>query len=349
MTVVVRAGRISARISSRTLLCTAVVLTAAIAIVVVSLGAGDFPIPPDRIIAALAGGGSAQESLIVLQLRLPRVLLALLVGALLALSGAIVQTTARNALASPDLLGVTGGASAAAVAVIVLGGSTGFSSVLQAVGTTTAALVGGLAAAAIVAAVLRGTRGGALQIILVGVGVSALFSGLTSWLVVEASIDDAERASAWLMGSVGGRGVEEVWLAAGALAAVLVLLIPLSSRLGALQLGADAASSLGHDVRRVSTALLLASVVLASIAAAVAGPIGFIALVAPHIARFGSGASRPPLGLSAAVGGTLVVGSDLIARTLFAPLVLPTGAVTAIVGAPFLLWLLIRERKGTPS
>ena len=320
-----------------------------VALAVVSLGVGDYPIASDRIVLTLLGGGDAQETLVVTRLRLPRLLLGLLVGAMLGVSGAIVQTTARNGLASPDLLGVTGGASAGAVAVIVLGGATGFSSLLHGVGTTAAALAGGLAAGATVAVVLRATRGGRLQTVLIGVGVSALFSGLTSWMIVEASIDDAERASAWLMGSLGGRGIEEVRLAACALAFVVVILVPLSARLSALHLGEDAAASLGHRVPRIRAGLLLSAVVLASIAAAVAGPIGFVALVAPHLARLASRASRAPLAVSALVGAALVTGSDVVARVVAAPLILPTGAVSAIVGAPFLIWLLIRERKGVGS
>lgn len=345
MTLALRAGPISARTTRRLiwvgLLATSVVVVLAVA----SLSSGELALSPSRTVAALLGFGDAQSTLVVRRLRLPRLLLGLLVGAMLGISGALVQTTARNALASPDLLGVTGGASTAAVAVIVLGGSTGFATVLQGLGTTAAALVGGLLAAGVVGAVLRFTRGGPLQLILVGIGVSALFSGLTSWLVVEASIDDAERASAWLMGSLGGRGMDEVALATIALAAVGIVLVPLAPRLSAMQLGSDAARALGHDVTRVGAVLLLCSVVLASVAAAVAGPIGFVALVAPHLARLASAAPRAPLGLSALLGAALVLGSDLLARAAFAPLTLPTGAVTAIVGAPFLVWLLVRQRR----
>lgn len=345
MTLVLRAGPVSARLPRRLLVVTALGIAATTALAVASLGVGELSISPARTLAVLLGAGDPQAQLVIGRLRLPRLLLGLLVGAMLGLSGALVQTTARNALASPDLLGVTGGASASAVAVIVLGGSTGFASAIQTVGTTLAALIGGLTAALVVAAVLRVTRGGALSLILVGIGVSAMFSGLTSWLLVEASIDDAERASAWLMGSLGGRGMGEVRLAAVVLALVAVMLVPLAARLSALQLGSDAARGLGHDVPRVGAALLLCSVVLASVTAAVAGPIGFIALVAPHLARLAAGASRAPLLLAAVLGGALVVGSDLVARSLFAPLTLPTGAVTAIVGAPFLVWLLVRRRR----
>ncbi|MGO2658675.1 FecCD family ABC transporter permease [Mycetocola reblochoni] len=346
MTLVLRTGPVSARLARRPLAVGAVAAAITAALAVVSLGSGEYPIAPDRILATLAGSGEATETLVVTELRLPRLLLGLVVGAMLGLSGALVQTTARNALASPELLGVTGGASVGAVAVIVLGGTGGFASALDGVGTTAAALVGGLLSAAVVAAVLRATSGGALQLVLVGVGVSATVGGLTSWLIVEASIDDAERASAWLMGSLGGRGAEELHLAAITLALVVVALLPLAPALPSLHLGGDTARTLGHRVGPATTGLLLLAVALASVAAATAGPIGFVALVAPHLARLAGAAPRAPLLLSAIVGAALVTASDLVARAAFAPLTLPTGAVTAIVGAPFLVWLLLRQRKG---
>ncbi|WP_082106920.1 FecCD family ABC transporter permease [Corynebacterium otitidis] len=314
----------------------------------VALGAGDYGLSPGRILATLTGHGEPLEELVVYQLRLPRLVLGLAVGAMLGISGAITQTTARNGLASPDLLGVTNGASAGAVAVIVLGGGTGggLTSVLGGLGVTAAALIGGLASAALVGVLLYLTSGGALQVVLVGVGVSAFFSGLTSWLLVEASIDDAERASAWLMGSLGGgRSMTEATLALGALAVAVAILVPTARSLGALQLGRDQATALGYDVAKSSAAVLLAAVILASVAATVAGPIGFIALVAPHVSRLASGAPRAPLPLVAIVGAALVVGSDVVARLVIAPLTLPTGSVTALVGAPFLVWLLVRDRK----
>ena len=345
-----RSGPVSFRWSPRILGVTLTASALAAGLGLVSLGTGDIALSPTRVIEVLAGGGTSQERLVVVTLRLSRAVLGILVGAMLALSGAIVQTTTRNGLASPDLLGVTSGAGAAAVAVIVLGGSgqaTGMSSLLHGLGTSAAALVGGLSAAALVGTILRIAAGGVLQMLLIGVGASALFSGLTSWLLVVASIDDAERANAWLAGSLNGRGEVEVIMAATALSLVGAVLVPLSTRLPSLHLGTDLAYALGQHVRQTRGTLLLCSVVLASIAAAVAGPIGFVALVAPHIAQRATSAPRPPLLTSAMIGALLVSASDLAARTVAAPLLLPTGSITALVGAPFLIWLLVRQRKET--
>ena len=321
-------------------------LVAALAVAVVSAGVGDFSITPSRVLAVLVGGGERREELVIFTIRLPRILVALLVGVALGVSGAVVQTTARNSLASPDLLGITAGASVGAVGVIVLGGDGGtVSGLLDAVGVPAGALAGGLLAAALVLLIIRRTGSGGLQPILVGVGVSALLGGLVSWMMVEASINDAARANVWLTGSLNGRSWGEVWPLLLVVLVCLPLLVPLSTRLGAIDLGADVARGLGVSMLRTQGALLLLAVLLASVTTAAAGPIAFVALVSPHLARLASGSSRPPLAASAAIGALLVVASDLVARTALAPIQVPVGAITALVGAPFLLWLLIRTRR----
>lgn len=339
----VRVGPVSARVAPRTVLVACGAALAAGVVSVLALAAGDYPIAPADVVATLLGGGDRLTRMIVIDLRLARVLLGLVAGAMLGMAGAIVQTTTRNGLASPDLLGVTAGAGAGAVAVLVLPGIGG------PVGTPAAALVGGLAAAALVALLLRLTSGTGLQVLLVGVGVSAFFGGLTSWLLIVASIDDLARANAWLTGSLNERGATEAIVLAVTLMLTTVVLLPLAARLPSLELGRDVAAALGHRPGRSEAGLLLCAVGLTSTTVAMVGPIGFVALVAPHLARMASGAPRPPLIASALVGAALVTASDLVARAAFAPLLLPTGAVTAAVGAPFLIWLLVLARKGYSS
>ena len=174
---------------------------------------------------------------------------------------------------------------------------------------------------------------------------SALFGGLTSWMLTAASIDDAARANAWLAGSLGGRGWSEVAAVSVAAFAALAPLVILSSRLPALELGSSISTSLGYRVPSSVAMLLLIAVVLTSVPVAAAGPIGFIALVAPHLARLACRTPRPPLVASGVAGAALLLASDLVARLALAPLLLPTGAVTAVIGAPFLIWLLVRSRK----
>jgi iron complex transport system permease protein len=342
----IRLGRMSIAWRPRHLVVVVAALAAALAVAVVSAGVGDFSVAPSRVLAVLVGGGERREELVVYTIRLPRILVALLVGVALGVSGAVVQTTARNSLASPDLLGITAGASVGAVGVIVLGGDGGtVSGLLDTVGVPAGALVGGLLAAALVLLIIRRTGSGGLQPILVGVGVSALLGGLVSWMMVDASINDAARANVWLTGSLNGRSWGELWPLLLVVLVCLPLLVPLSTRLGAIDLGADVARGLGVSMLRTQGALLVLAVLLASVTTAAAGPIAFVALVSPHLARLASGASRPPLAASAAIGALLVVSSDLIARTVLAPIQVPVGAITALVGAPFLLWLLIRTRR----
>ena len=341
----IRLGPISIRWRGRIVLVSVIAAVLAIALAVIALGIGDFRATPARVIEVLLGGGERAERLVILNIRLPRIVIAIFVGACLAISGAIIQTTARNSLASPDLLGVTTGAGAGAVAVIVLGGGGEAVGILRTLGVPAAALIGGFAAAALVAILLRISGASGLRPILVGIGVSAFFGGLTSWMLIAASIDDAERATAWLTGSLGGRSWPEVTTVGIALALSVIVLVPLAARLPTLELGSDVAGSLGVRVPATTIALLAAAVVLAAVPASAVGPIGFVALVAPHLARLACATPRPPLVASALIGALLLLASDLVARVAFAPILLPTGAVTALVGAPFLVWLLVRSRK----
>ena len=345
---VLRLGPVSAIVRPRTAMVTVVAVLVAVGLAVVSLGIGDFSLSPSRVLHVLLGGGTAREELIVNTLRLPRAALALVIGAALGISGAIVQTTARNALASPDLLGITSGASAGAVAVIVLGGTSGQAAgLLRSVGVPVAAVVGGLVAATVVALILRVVDANGVQPLLVGVGVSAFFGGLVSWMMIAASIDDAARANVWLTGSLNNRSWPELAAAGTVTILGLAALVPLAPRLATLSLGPETARSLGLRPGPTVTGLLLISVVMVSAATAVAGPIAFVALVAPHLARMASRSPTPPLPASATIGALVVVGSDLVARTVLTPIILPVGAVTAAVGAPFLLWLLVRGRKAS--
>lgn len=340
-----RVGPISLRWRPRTLLVSAGAAVLLAALGVVSIGLGEVFLPPERVIAALTGFADPLETMVVLQLRVPRVLLGGLVGACLAVCGAIMQATTRNGLASPDLLGVTQGASAGAVAAIVLNdGHVG--GLFGALGVGGSALVGGLSSAVCVALLLRYTKGGTLLTVLIGVGISATFSGLTSWLLITAELDDAQQASVWLTGSLSRGSWEQVTLVAATLLVTSTVLLPMLTRLPALELGFEMATSLGHQPARDARWLLLITVALTSIAVCASGPIGFVALACPHVCRLLTKGPRAPMLTSGLVGAVMVVGSDLFARLAFSPLQLPVGAVTAVVGAPMLIWLLTHRQGG---
>ncbi len=322
-----------------------VVMVAALFLVVcVNIGRGDFPLSIAQVIDVLFGGGTRIERFIVMDLRLPRSLTGLLVGMALGMSGAVTQSISRNSLASPDILGITAGASAAAVALIVLGGGGTFVGVLATVGLPIVALVGGVVTAVVIYALAwkRGVEG--FRLILVGIAINAMLTAAVGWLLVSADINDVSRAQLWLNGSLNGADWSKVW---PVLIAVVVIgggTVVATFTLGALRLGDDNARSLGVRLQYGQAGLLLASVALAAIATAAAGPIGFVALAAPQIALRILKTPGPPIIASAIIGGLLVVGSDLIARTIL-PIELPVGIVTSALGGPFLLYLLVRTNR----
>jgi iron complex transport system permease protein len=311
--------------------------------VAVNIGRGEYPISITEVLAVLVGGGDSGQQFIILELRLPRSLTGVLVGGALAVAGAITQSIARNPLASPDMIGLTAGASAAAVFVIVLGGGFGVvGGYLASAGLPAAALVGGLLTAAAIYGLAwrRGVHG--FRLVLVGIGLQAMLLAVVHWLLVVAEVFEAARAYVWLNGSLNARGWEHVVPVAIALAVLLPAAFLLAHVLGALQYGDDTARGLGVPVDRARTLLLLVAVGLASVATACAGPIAFVALVSPQIAQRLVGGARPPVGMSLVVGAALTVVADLIARTAFGGTELPVGIVTAVLGAPYLLYLLAR-------
>jgi iron complex transport system permease protein len=265
------------------------------------------------------------------------------VGGALGLSGALLQSVTRNPLASPDLLGITAGASAAAVGVIVLGGgATG--GLLASVGLPLAALGGGLATALLLHVLAWRDGVDGLRLVLVGIGVAAVLTAVTTWLLVRARVEDAARAAVWLTGSLNGRGWEHVVPVGLAVVVVGVAVLLAAHPLAALRMGDDTARSLGLRLRTGRSAVVLASVVLASVATASAGPVAFVALLAPQLAVRLLRTAGPPLVGSALVGAAVLVASDVIARVVL-PVELPVGVVTAAIGGPFLLHLLVRRTR----
>lgn len=329
---------------------TVVVLVAAAAVLVLgmalNIGRGEFPISVPDVLAVLLGGGDSGQQFIILDLRLPRSLTGALVGGALAVGGAITQSIARNPLASPDVIGFTAGASAAAVFLIVLGGGFGaLGGFLAFVGMPVAALAGGLltATAIYLLAWRKGVQG--FRLVLVGIGIHAMLIAIVQWLLVVAEVYEAARAYTWLNGSLNARGWENVVPVGIALAVLVPAALILAHVLGGLQFNDDTARGLGIPVDRTRTYLLVVAVGLTAVATASAGPIAFVALVAPQIAQRLVGAARPPIGASLLIGAALTVIADLIARTAFGATELPVGIVTAVLGAPYLLYLLARHGR----
>lgn len=320
----------------------------------ISLAIGETSLSIGEVLQALVGAGDPLAELVVVEFRGPRVAAAILVGCSLAVAGAVLQSVARNPLASPDLLGINAGASVAAVAVVILaGGNGGVSGLAASAGLPAAALVGSLVSGlALYLLAIRGRQLDPVRMVVVGVGIAAAGTAIVSWLLTLGDVMVVGPAIAWLSGSLHAATWPGLVGVLVVLAATILPLAYLSRRLDLLVLGDDAAGGLGVDVHRTRIVLLLLATVLAGAATSVAGAVVFLALCAPQLARALSRTARPPLLGSALVGGALLVWADLAARMLlswagFGPIELPVGVLTAVLGAPYLLFVVARQRTGS--
>ncbi|MFC3965709.1 FecCD family ABC transporter permease [Nocardia jiangsuensis] len=335
-----RGGRVSTLVGLRPVLVCAVLIAAALAVAVLVLGSGDYPIPPLRVLRALSVGDIRFDRLVVWEWRAPRVLLALALGAALGVSGAILQTVTGNPLGSPDLIGFNTGAYTGALIVILLLGGGHYP-------TAAGALAGGLATAAVVQLLALRDGLSGLRLIIVGIGVSAMLAAVNTWLVLRADLAAAMSAAAWGAGTLDGLSWAHVTPALVVLAVAALGLIPAAPWLRALELGDDTARALGVRVDRARLLLVGLSVAFTALATAVAGPIAFVALAAPHIGRRLARAPATALGPAAVTGALLLATCDWLAQRVFAPTALPVGVVTVSVGGLYLAYLLILETRRT--
>ncbi|MDN3029544.1 iron ABC transporter permease [Streptomyces sp. S.PB5] len=313
-----------------------VLLALLLTVMLVSACLGQTYVSPAEVWHTLRTGTGPHE-LVVGELRVPRIVLGALVGAALGLSGALVQTVTRNPLASPDVIGVGHGAAAATVLALATGVITSPGSL------PLVSVAGGLAAAALVYALAWRHGMQPSRFVLTGVGVGVALSAVVQLYLTDSELEAAEQIKLWLTGSLNGRGYEQ----AGPLAVVLLLTLPAlgwaSRAMRPLGLDPDTAAALGVRVDRVRLGLTVLGVVLAATATGAAGPIGFVALTAPQLARRLTRTPQLPLLNAALTGAVVLVTADLAARTLVPPLEIPVGALTALVGGPYLLWLLGRR------
>ncbi|MFJ1708816.1 FecCD family ABC transporter permease [Kitasatospora sp. NPDC088346] len=327
----------------------AVLGLALLAALTTAVSIGSVDVPPGEVWSVVARRLTGRpplpgtRDLIVWQLRVPRALLAALVGAGLGLVGAAVQALVRNPLADPYLLGISSGASLGAVGVIVLGTAGG---TVAGLGVSGAAFAGALGAFALVWAMAR--RGGGfspLRLVLAGVGIGQFLSGFTSYLVLQAGDEQQTRGVLfWLMGSLSGATWDGLAVPAAAVLLGLAVLQARARGLNALLMGDETAASVGVPVARLRRELFVATSVLTGVLVAVSGAIGFVGLLVPHVCRLVCGGDhRRLLPLSALTGAVLLVVVDTVARTALDTQELPIGVVTALIGAPALLYLLDRR------
>lgn len=319
----------------------AVLSVLALIIFILALSAGSTFIHPIDVLKQFIGVGDGEYEFILNTLRLPRVLLAFLVGAALGVSGSILQSIIRNPLASPDIIGITAGASVGAILFLVFIIGTMSISFLPLFAILGAAVV------AILIYLLAWNQGVTpIRLVLIGIGVAAAMKAIVMMLLVLSDTAVTTKAYLWLTGSLYGSNMNDVIYMLPWLIVFLPLTLLFSRTVSAMELGDDVAYGLGVPVQRSRFLLLLISVALAGSSVAFAGGIEFVGLIAPHLARMLIGRSFAGLVLaSALIGGILVAVADIVARTAFLPLDIPAGVFTAGIGAPFFIYLLYRNRN----
>ncbi|MGO4537056.1 FecCD family ABC transporter permease [Leifsonia sp. 2MCAF36] len=323
---------------SRTLRVSLVLTLLVVVVSAVSLTLGAASVAPVDVLAALVGRADRLTSFVILELRLPRLVAGVLVGGCLGVSGALIQSVARNPLASPDIIGITAAASATGSIALIGFGLTG----LALSGVVLAGTL--MAAAAIYLLAWRNGVSG-YRFVLVGIGIAAFCGGLVSYVLTRADITDVQQALVWITGSLNTIDPTALLVLGVGTAVLVPCALAVGRPLSALSLGDDLASGLGVRPERTRLAVVAVAVALAAIAVAVAGPVSFVAFLAAPIARRIVGRGSLALVPSALLGALILVVSDIATQFAIPGVVLPVGVVTGIVGAPYLLWLLARTNS----
>ncbi|EFE72800.1 iron-hydroxamate transporter permease subunit [Streptomyces filamentosus NRRL 15998] len=336
---VIRAGSLSLRASRRSAVVCGLLAAALIALALWAFTLGSYTLSLGDLMSVMTGTARNSVRTVVLEWRAPRIVAAVVFGAALAVGGAVFQSLTRNPLGSPDVIGFTTG-SYTGVVLMLLAGASSYSALAA------GALAGGLitAFAVYLLAFRRGVRG--FRLIIVGIAVGALLSSVNNWFSVKADVDTALRAAVWGAGSLSAIGWPAVLMSSALVAAVALVAPAAQRRMRWLELGDDTAAMLGVSVERTKLLLVVLGVAATAAVTAAAGPIVFVALAAPQIARRLTGrGSTVDLAGSALVGALLLLGADIAAQHAIPGVVLPTGAVTVCVGGAYLLVLLVRESR----
>ncbi|MFI2076225.1 FecCD family ABC transporter permease [Streptomyces triculaminicus] len=331
-------GGLSVRLETRAALVVLLLAAGALAASVALIGTGDYPMTFADVVRTLTGDGTPAQDFVVHDLRLPRVLVGLLAGTALGLAGAVFQSVSRNPLGSPDVIGLGQGSTVGALLVIVL-----FQGDPPAVAA--GSLAGGVLSGAAIYALAwkKGVQGN--RFVLVGIAMAAILTAVIGYLLTKANLTDAARATLWMVGSLGGRDWDQVRPLLLACAVLVPLVLGHGRALRLLESGDDTAYALGVPVERTRLVTMAAAVLLTAAATAAAGPIAFVALAAPQLARRLTRTPGPNLIAAACTGATLLVTADWGSQQLFGADRLPVGALTGMLGGCYLLWLLFTERR----
>ncbi|SDP30262.1 iron complex transport system permease protein [Microbacterium testaceum StLB037] len=304
---------------------------------VVGLTTGSFQASLGQVASALTGEGDGRTSVVVVGLRVPRILAALAIGAALGMAGAVFQTLARNPLASPDIVGFSAGSATGALVGLTL--------LAPAASPAAGAWIGGLLTVVVVMAIARSVGVSRERTILAGIALSTLLSAANDYLLTRAPLEIARNATQWLHGSLAATSLDDVALLLSSIGILSFVLIVVYRDFRTLELGDDTAVALGVRTGRIRLVLVVVAALLTGTATAVAGPIGFIALAAPQLARRTMGTSGIPLVGSAVTGAAVLLVADVIAQRALAPLQIPVGLLTAVAGGAYLFWIVSRRRR----
>mgnify|MGYP005831221541 CR=1 FL=1 len=315
-------------------------------IFILSTGLGDMNIKPWTVLAVFFGGGEELEQLVVKSFRLPRIIIALLAGMSLAIAGALLQGMVRNPLASPDIIGITGGAGAAVVGFLAVFSDENNALTVSIQWLPLAAFAGAAVVAFLVYFLAWKNGVSPVRLVLIGIGVSALMQAIITMLMILGPIFRASQANIWITGTVNASNWTDVYILLPWTLILITIAFVLARNVNIQELGEEIATGVGSHIQRQRIILLTLATGLVGGAVAFAGGIGFVGLMAPHMARRLVGSSFGALlPVAALLGGTLVMVADLIGRTMFLPLEVPAGVFTAAIGAPYFIYLLFKTNN----
>ncbi len=338
--------RVSFLIDRKAALIFIILLFLTFAVCVISTGMGEMKINPLTVMKVFVGGGPELETLIIKSFRLPRIIVALMAGISLAVAGGILQGMIRNPLASPDVLGITGGAAFAVVSFLAIFSDKNHSLTVSIAWLPLAAFIGAGVVAFLVYFLAWKNGVSPIRLVLIGIGISTLMQALTTLTMVMGPIYQASQANIWITGTVYGSNWKNVAILVPWTVIFLIIALSAARTLNIQELGDEVGTGLGGRVQKQRFALLIISTALIGGSVAFAGGIGFVGLMAPHMARRLVGSSFGALlPTSALLGGILVMLADLIGRTMFSPLEVPAGVFTAGIGAPYFIYLLFKTRN----
>jgi iron complex transport system permease protein len=339
-------GKISFLLDKRAAKVFIIMVLVAAVVFIFSTALGEMKISPLSVLQVFFGGGTEMEQLVVTSFRLPRIIVALMVGISLAIAGGILQGMIRNPLASPDILGITGGAAVAVVGFLAFF-SDDNNALTVSIKWMPLAAFAGAGVIAILIYLLAWKNGvSPIRLVLIGIGISTLMQALTTLMMTLGPIYRASQANIWITGTVHGSTWANVSILVPWTVALVTVALIMVRKMNVQELGDEIAIGVGGHVQRQRFSLLMISTALIGSSVAFAGGIGFVGLMAPHMARRLVGSSFGALlPVSALIGGILVMIADLIGRTLFSPLEIPAGVFTAGIGAPYFIYLLFKTRN----